>query len=104
MTYPSNPALECDIVMKGGITSGVIYRCELVLRRRHLRELAGAVLRCAAAHQANICRGSRALPAGSRQEPQRGRELLSPNREQRGSASAVDNAAVLRHRCFGSLP
>src|SRR6516225_2014618 len=25
MTYPENPALECDIVMKGGITSGVIY-------------------------------------------------------------------------------
>jgi predicted acylesterase/phospholipase RssA len=25
MTYPQDPPLECDIVMKGGITSGVIY-------------------------------------------------------------------------------
>jgi predicted acylesterase/phospholipase RssA len=32
MTYPDNPPLTCDIVMKGGITSGVIYPqaiCEL---------------------------------------------------------------------------
>ncbi len=44
MTYPSNPALECDIVMKGGITSGVIYPrvvCELAKSYR-LRSVGGS--------------------------------------------------------------
>lgn len=42
--YPLNPPLECDIVMKGGITSGVIYPaavCELAKSYR-LRSLGGA--------------------------------------------------------------
>lgn len=44
MTYPANPALECDIVMKGGITSGVIYPravCELA-RTYRLRSVGGS--------------------------------------------------------------
>ena len=44
MTYPVNPALECDIVMKGGITSGVIYPrvvCELAKSYR-LRSVGGS--------------------------------------------------------------
>ena len=44
MTYPLNPALECDIVMKGGITSGVIYPrvvCELAKSYR-LRSVGGS--------------------------------------------------------------
>src|SRR6202165_2171236 len=44
MTYPANPALECDIVMKGGITSGVIYPravCELAKSYR-LRSVGGS--------------------------------------------------------------
>ena len=31
-SFPAKPGLECDIVMKGGITSGVVYPlavCEL---------------------------------------------------------------------------
>lgn len=44
MTYPANPQLECDIVMKGGITSGVIYPkavCTLATTYR-LRSVGGA--------------------------------------------------------------
>jgi predicted acylesterase/phospholipase RssA len=44
MTYPANPSLECDIVMKGGITSGVIYPravCELAKTYR-LRSVGGS--------------------------------------------------------------
>jgi predicted acylesterase/phospholipase RssA len=44
MTYPENPELECDIIMKGGITSGVIYPravCELAKTYR-LRSVGGS--------------------------------------------------------------
>jgi predicted acylesterase/phospholipase RssA len=44
MTYPEHPALECDIVMKGGITSGVIYPravCKLAKTYR-LRSVGGS--------------------------------------------------------------
>ncbi len=42
--YPTDPPLECDLVMKGGITSGVIYPravCELAKTYR-LRSVGGA--------------------------------------------------------------
>ncbi|WP_066912081.1 patatin-like phospholipase family protein [Millisia brevis] len=42
--YPTDPALECDVVMKGGITSGVIYPraiCELATTYR-LRSVGGS--------------------------------------------------------------
>ncbi|MGX9791581.1 hypothetical protein [Mycobacterium sp. MMS18-G62] len=44
MDYPENPPLECDVVMKGGITSGVIYPravCQLATTYR-LRSVGGA--------------------------------------------------------------
>ncbi|RDH79557.1 hypothetical protein DVS77_04865 [Mycolicibacterium moriokaense] len=44
MTYPDHPPLECDIVMKGGITSGVIYPravCRLAKTYR-LRSVGGS--------------------------------------------------------------
>jgi hypothetical protein len=44
MTYAESPPLECDIVMKGGITSGVIYPravCELAKTYR-LRSVGGS--------------------------------------------------------------
>lgn len=44
MTYPATPKRECDIVMKGGITSGVIYPravCELAKTYR-LRSVGGS--------------------------------------------------------------
>ncbi len=44
MKYPENPALECDVIMKGGITSGVIYPgavCELAKSYR-LRSVGGS--------------------------------------------------------------
>ena len=44
MEYPINPPLECDVVMKGGITSGVIYPravCRLATTYR-LRSVGGA--------------------------------------------------------------
>jgi predicted acylesterase/phospholipase RssA len=54
-TYPLNPTPECDVLMKGGITSGVIYPhavCELALTYR-LRAIggssAGAIAAAAAA-------------------------------------------------------
>lgn len=54
-TYPSDPPLECDVVMKGGITSGVVYPravCELA-RTYRLRSVggssAGAIAAAAAA-------------------------------------------------------
>ena len=34
-TYPAEPALECDVVMKGGITSGIAYPlavCEIAAK------------------------------------------------------------------------
>src|SRR5215471_3705070 len=43
-TYPADPPLECDLVMKGGITSGVIYPgtvCELAKTYR-FRSVVGA--------------------------------------------------------------
>jgi predicted acylesterase/phospholipase RssA len=42
-SYPDNPPLECDLIMKGGITSGVIYPlalCELAQTYR-LRAIGG---------------------------------------------------------------
>src|SRR5215213_7269450 len=44
MEYPEDPPLECDVVMKGGITSGVIYPravCRLATTYR-LRSVGGA--------------------------------------------------------------
>lgn len=44
LTYPRNPPLECDVVLKGGITSGVLYPrllCTLATTYR-LRCLGGA--------------------------------------------------------------
>ncbi len=44
MAYPESPELECDIIMKGGITSGVIYPravCELAKTYR-LRSVGGS--------------------------------------------------------------
>jgi predicted acylesterase/phospholipase RssA len=44
VSYPTDPDLECDIVMKGGITSGVIYPgavCELAKTYR-LRSVGGS--------------------------------------------------------------
>jgi predicted acylesterase/phospholipase RssA len=44
MKYPENPPLECDVIMKGGITSGVIYPrtvCELAKSYR-LRSVGGS--------------------------------------------------------------
>jgi predicted acylesterase/phospholipase RssA len=44
MKYPENPTLECDIVMKGGLTSGVIYPravCKLATTYR-LRSVGGS--------------------------------------------------------------
>jgi hypothetical protein len=46
-SFPANPDLECDIVMKGGITSGVIYPlavCELAQTYR-LRSVGGFLSR-----------------------------------------------------------
>ena len=43
-SYPLNPPLECDVIMKGGITSGMIYPgavCELAKAYR-LRSIGGA--------------------------------------------------------------
>jgi Patatin-like phospholipase len=43
-SFPATPSLDCDIVMKGGITSGVIYPlavCQLAKTYR-LRSVGGA--------------------------------------------------------------
>lgn len=62
-TYPTDPPLECDVVMKGGITSGVVYPravCELA-RTYRLRELGGAsagAIAAAAAAAAELGRAS----------------------------------------------
>src|SRR5215207_662013 len=66
-SFPAKPELECDIVMKGGITSGVIYPlavCELAQTYR-LHSVGGAsagAIAAAAAAAAEIGRGS--LAAG----------------------------------------
>ena len=80
-SFPANPDLECDIVMKGGITSGVIYPlavCELAQTYR-LHSVGGAsagAIAAAAAAAAEVGRASlaagiegaagesRSLPAG----------------------------------------
>jgi hypothetical protein len=62
MTYPTDPKLECDIVMKGGITSGVIYPmavCNLA-KTYKLRSVGGAsagAIAAAAAAAAEFGRG-----------------------------------------------
>lgn len=78
------PSLECDIVMKGGITSGVIYPlavCELAQTYR-LRSVGGAsagAIAAAAAAAAEVGRSAAATPGpemvpdppvGTRGEPQ----------------------------------
>lgn len=61
--YPTDPPLECDLVMKGGITSGVIYPravCELAKTYR-LRSVGGAsagAIGAAAAAAAELGRAS----------------------------------------------
>ncbi|QNG19203.1 hypothetical protein G4H71_19175 [Rhodococcus triatomae] len=61
--YPHDPPLECDIVMKGGITSGVLYPhavCELA-RTYRLRSIGGSsagAIAAAAAAAAEIGRRS----------------------------------------------
>ncbi|WP_147918490.1 patatin-like phospholipase family protein [Ruania zhangjianzhongii] len=61
--YPTHPPLECDLVMKGGITSGVIYPravCELAKTYR-LRSVGGAsagAIAAAAAAAAELGRES----------------------------------------------
>ena len=61
--YPIDPPLECDLVMKGGITSGVIYPravCELAKTYR-LRSVGGAsagAIAAAAAAAAELGRAS----------------------------------------------
>jgi hypothetical protein len=62
-SFPAKPDLECDIVMKGGITSGVIYPlavCELAHTYR-LRSVGGAsagAIAAAAAAAAEVGRAS----------------------------------------------
>ena len=75
-SFPVEPELECDIVMKGGITSGVIYPlavCELAQTYR-LRSVGGAsagAIAAAAAAAAEVGRATAppvtvdALPAGT---------------------------------------
>lgn len=61
--YPIQPPLECDIIMKGGITSGVIYPlavCELA-RTYRLRSVGGAsagAIAAAAAAAAEVGRAT----------------------------------------------
>ncbi len=61
--YPLDPPLECDVVMKGGITSGVIYPeavCELA-RTYRLRSVGGAsagTIAAAAAAAAEVGRAT----------------------------------------------
>jgi predicted acylesterase/phospholipase RssA len=62
-SFPAKPSLECDIVMKGGITSGVIYPlavCQLAQAYR-LRSVGGAsagAIAAAAAAAAEVGRAS----------------------------------------------
>lgn len=62
-TFPINPPLECDVVMKGGITSGVIYPravCELA-RTYRIRSVGGAsagAIAAAAAAAAEVGRAT----------------------------------------------
>ncbi len=61
--YPPNPPLDCDLIMKGGVTSGVIYPgaiCELATTYR-LRSVGGAsagAIAAAAAAAAEFGRAS----------------------------------------------
>ena len=66
-SFPAQPDLECDIVMKGGITSGVIYPlavCELAKTYR-LHSLGGASAGAIAAAAAAAAEAGRASLAGS---------------------------------------
>jgi hypothetical protein len=66
-SFPAEPNLECDIVMKGGITSGVIYPlavCELAQTYR-LRSVGGASAGAIAAAAAAAAEVGRASLAGS---------------------------------------
>ena len=66
-SFPAEPELECDIVMKGGITSGVIYPlavCELA-RTYRLRSVGGAsagAIAAAAAAAAEVGRATASRP------------------------------------------
>jgi Patatin-like phospholipase len=66
-SFPAQPDLECDIVMKGGITSGVIYPlavCELAKTYR-LHSLGGASAGAIAAAAAAAAEVGGASLAGS---------------------------------------
>ena len=62
-SFPAEPELECDIVMKGGITSGVIYPlavCELaqVYRLRSVGGASAGAIAAAAAAAAEVGRAT----------------------------------------------
>jgi hypothetical protein len=68
-SFPVTPDLECDVVMKGGITSGVIYPlavCELAQTFR-LRSVGGASAGAIAAAAAAAAEVGRRSVAGSEQ-------------------------------------
>jgi predicted acylesterase/phospholipase RssA len=78
-TYPPNPALECDLIMKGGITSGVIYPgavCRLAQVYR-LRSIGGASAGAIAAAAAAAAEYGRAGGGFDRLE-QLPRDLTAP--------------------------
>ena len=67
-SFPPEPKLECDIVMKGGITSGVIYPlavCELaqVYRLRSVGGASAGAIAAAAAAAAEVGRRTAAAAA-----------------------------------------
>jgi len=72
-SFPADPKLECDIVMKGGITSGVIYPlavCELaqVYRLRSVGGASAGAIAAAAAAAAEVGRAAaaeRATPSAT---------------------------------------
>ncbi|HEX4253147.1 MAG TPA: hypothetical protein VH008_35120 [Pseudonocardia sp.] len=69
--YPADPPLECDVIMKGGITSGVIYPlavCELakVYRLRSVGGASAGAIAAAAAAAAEFGRESGGFEALAR--------------------------------------
>ena len=85
-SFPASPDLECDIVMKGGITSGVIYPlavCELAQTYR-LHSVGGAsagAIAAAAAAAAEVGRASLAAGIeGAAGSPGRCRPVSSVSR------------------------
>lgn len=69
--FPDEPALQCDIVMKGGITSGVVYPlavCELATAYR-IRSVGGASAGAIAAAVAAAAELGRRAPAAASPAP-----------------------------------